>query len=102
MEAHAGHLAEEIAGGELRERLVIRQIDGRIDRDVAASALLRARVRLARGERAADAAEPAAGGILLLDVRDRRSDVDLDRAFEDVERGRTELPFPADHLAGRD
>ena len=37
--------------------------------------------------------------VLLLDVRDRRADVDLDRALEDVERRRAELPFAADDLA---
>src|SRR5262249_51747047 len=59
-------------------------------------------VRLPVGQRAADAAEPAASAVPLLHVRDRRVDEDLDVSLEDVERGRSEFSLAADDLAGPD
>jgi hypothetical protein len=98
--AHAGHLAEEVAGLQRGHRVVVVQRHRRVDGDVLRLALLVPVVLVARRQEAAhpqaQEAQPAA---LLLDVLDRRLDVDVDLARLDVEGRRAELPLAAEDLA---
>ena len=68
----------------------------RVDLFAARWASLRRRASLCR--RAEEAAAQPSG----LHVSDRAGEVDLDLAFEDVEGGRSEIAFAADHLARLD
>src|SRR5688572_369504 len=100
METHARHLAEQITRAEPRDRVVVRQIDRRVDRNPALAGFFRPYMLVAVCKHAADLAEPSARRALLAHMLNRRRDKDIDRTFGDVIRSRTELPFAANDVAG--
>ncbi len=101
VEAHARHLAEDLAGAEARHRIAVVEVDGAVDRDEPR--LLLALVLFVAHEpaepaqevRDAHASRPAA----TLHVGHRRGDRHLDLAAQHVEGGGPVLALPADDLA---
>ena len=104
IEAHARHLAEEVARPQLGNGIVVVQIDGRIDGDESTRAFL-AGVVLARHQVGESSEEIRDAQSVLprpaLDVRHGRRDEDVDLSAQDVEGGRSVLTFAADDLAWR-
>ena len=99
VERHAGHLAEQIADAEAGDGVVLREVDGRVDRD-AARVGVRGLVRCAPHERLEES-EQTAPLRRSAQVGHGRGDVDARLTVQDVEGGRAELSFAADRLAGR-
>ena len=101
VEGHAGHLAEEVSGVELRDRVVVGQIDRSVDADVCGCcALAFADVLRLRPDAADHLFEKAVVLVFRRDVGAGSADEDVDVAFEDVESGRTIVAFADDHFAG--
>ena len=98
--AHARHLAEEVAGIQLGDGIVVGQVNGSIDRDEGTRGFFTTLVVFPGSQDAFEAAEEAAARAGRLDMSDGAREVDLGFSFEDVEGGRSEIAFAADNLSG--
>ena len=98
--AHAGHLAEEVAGSQFGDGVVVGQIDRGINRDERPVGFFAAAVLLARRQHAFEPAEKSAAAALRLDVRNRAGKKDFRFAFQNIKSCGTEISFAADDLAG--
>src|SRR5256885_14094360 len=95
---HAGHLAEEIAGAELGDRIAVSEVDGGVDGNGSVARFLLALVFFARDERAGQPLEEALCAALGLDVGHGCGNGDFGFSFENVKSGGTEFAFAADDL----
>ena len=103
IEAHAGHFAEEIAGAEFGDGIVVGQVDRGVDGDEGAIAgFAFALFFFLREQLAGDAGDEAGLLLGIADMGARRGDIDVGFAVDDVESGRAVLAFAHDDLAGLD
>ena len=100
VETHAGHLAEQIAWAELGYRIVVRKIDGCVNRNRATIYFTLAAILFAAEQAAAQTLEESMRAPLRVNVGDGRREINLGSAFQNVECRGAVLAFAADDIAG--
>ena len=99
IKAHAGHFAEEIAGAEFGDWIVVREIDWRIDVNESLICVFLALVFPARDQLARQFAEEASRAALRFHMRDGRRNGYSRFPLDNVESRRAVFAFAANHIA---
>ncbi len=100
IQAHAGHFAEQVAGTQLGDRIVVIQVHRRIDVNPVLRGFFFALVVLALRQLAGKFAQKFAHCAFGFHVRDGAGDRNLGLAFQNVKRRGSVFAFAANHFAG--
>src|SRR5205823_11143477 len=98
----ASHFAEQFAGTEFRQRTIDRKIDIRVDADEFSLVRFRTKIGLVVGQKTFHSLKTApeqSDDRIGAQMRERIVNENVDRAGDDVIRGRTERAFFAHDLA---